>query len=200
MKKYKHFTVLMITAVLVLLFFLTSCKKKEEVILLEEQEEVLENTSKIDENTVAEAPKQALYVYICGAVVNPGVYEMKPGNRITDVLDKAGGFTKEACRNYVNLAKRIEDEEKIFIPRKDEIFDLSDELKKPLNQNSKKININTADVQELKELPGIGDSKAGAIIEHRQKYGKYKKIEDIMKISGIKEAMFYKIKDRISVD
>lgn len=202
MRKYECFTVVIITAFLVLMFFSLSCGKKDEEIFLHSQEEFSESNSKAEENMreITEASEETLYVYICGAVLNPGIYEMKPGNRIADVLDKAGGFTKEACKTYVNLAKRVADEEKIFIPKMDEISDLSDEIHYNENQGNKKINLNTADVKELKSLSGIGDSKANAIIEYRETHGKYNKIEDIMKISGIKEAMFQKIKDRISVN
>ncbi len=157
---------------------------------------------------------QKLAVYVCGAVESAGVYELPEGSRIVDAVDAAGGFAESADRSYVNLAARVTDGMRLQIPTMEEAsnnnpakeiesFDsvsvaattqvtggvISDGL----------ININTATKEELKILSGIGDSTADKIIRYREDNGGFKQIEDIMKVSGIKEKLFSKIRDKITV-
>ncbi len=157
---------------------------------------------------------QLLAVYVCGAVENAGVYELDEGSRIVDAVEAAGGFAEGADRTYVNLAARLSDGMNLLIPTMQEASD-SDLVKgiesfdsgsvADSSQNndtgtgSGLININTATKEELKSLSGIGDSTADKIIRYREDNGGFKKIEDIMKISGIKEKLFSKIRDNITV-
>ncbi len=138
-------------------------------------------------------------VYICGAVVSPGVYELPPGSRIVDAVDLAGGLCENAEENYVNLAEIPADGQKIFIPTFEEAQDLK-QLSQENSASHGKVNINTADKALLCSLPGIGDTRAADIIAYRQKHGGFKAIEDIMQVSGIKEGSFQKIKDLITVN
>ena len=130
------------------------------------------------------------------------------GERIVELVNLAGGFTEDAAPEYVNLARVIQDGEQIVIYTKDEVKELQLTLKqnsnpvdnqKDLDSSTKKININVASVEELCEIPGIGQTRAKQIIEYRETYGTFSCIEDIMNVQGIKEGMFSKIKSSISV-
>lgn len=137
-----------------------------------------------------------LYVYVCGQVNNPGVVMTELGARVYEAVELAGGFTEEADINAVNQAEMLTDGQQIYIPAigEDAAVDGSS-----LNGDNGLININTADAAKLMELPGVGQSRADSIIQYREENGKFNSIEDIMNISGIKEASFQKIKDLICV-
>ena len=147
-----------------------------------------------------------IYVYICGEVANPGVYELSEDSRIYEAVDAAGGFTENAARECVTLASKVSDGMQITIYNREEAASLLADSA-PVGENAGKsgtsgsglVNLNTATKEELMTLKGIGESKAEDIIRYREKSGGFKKIEDIMKISGIKENGFQKIKDSITV-
>ncbi len=165
--------------------------------------------------STAESGEESLIVYVCGAVSEPGVYELSSGSRINDAVNAAGGFSEEADTTYVNLAAQISDGAKLRIPTLEETEEvkgkgnvLSEELYScdetgldvdAKSDNSGLININSASEEELKTLPGIGDSIAARIVKYRQQNGKFNSIDDIMKISGIKDKLFSKIKEYITV-
>jgi len=164
-----------------------------------------ENTAETQEH-VENPAKNGVYVYICGEVANPGVYELSEDSRIYEAVDAAGGFTENAARESVNLASKVSDGMQITIYNKEEAASLpagSGAAGGSSGQNgtssSGLVNLNTATKEELMTLKGIGEAKAEDIIRYREKSGGFKKIEDIMKISGIKEAGFQKIKDDITV-
>ena len=145
------------------------------------------------------------YFYIKGEILNPGVYELELGKRIIDVVDLSGGFTSNAVTTNVNLSKKIYDEMVIIIPDKGNVceviqnFNNSKEEDNTMKQpNDGLVNINTASKEQLLNLTGVGESKADAIIEYR-KQNKFESIEDIMNIPGIKESLFNKIKDEITI-
>lgn len=144
-----------------------------------------------------------IFVHVCGYVKNPDVYELDNGARAIDAIKLAGGFLKDAKKDYINLAAILNDQDKLYIPSKKDISDgeiLSDNGNNMSTGSNKMININTANKDELMRLSGIGSSRADDIINYRQNNGRFKKIEDIMQVSGIKKAMFEKIKDEISVN
>ena len=171
---------------------------------------VAEDTSRQEEETRKEAADEYIgipeseeempvVVHICGAVVIPGVYELPAGSRIIDVVDMAGGLIENADGTYVNLAAVIGDGEQIFIPTVEEAV-IMKQVSKEAGESLGKVNINTADKALLCSLPGIGDTRASAIIAYRQEHGGFSAIEDIMQVSGIKESGFQKIKEMISVN
>lgn len=140
-------------------------------------------------------------VYVCGAVNNPGVYYLSPDSLKADALHMAGGLTPDAATYYVNLAETVASGEKIYFPYADEVADSVNVSQNDNGQdNSGKININTATKEELMTLPGIGESKACAIIRYREEYGPFQTIEDITNISGIKEGVYNNIRDYIIVN
>ena len=169
--------------------------KKEEAV--EESEAVVTTVmaEKTEESTTLEA---VIFVDIKGEVKKPGVYQMKVGDRVKDALDAAGGLTDEADSQKVNLAKRLEDQMAIVVPK---VGEEAEEI--PAGATSKeeakegKVNINTATVEELKTLKGVGEKKAEAIIEYRKKNGSFQTKEDLMKVRGIGKKLFESFQERI---
>ena len=134
------------------------------------------------------------------------MYELSEDSRIYEAVDAAGGFTENAARESVNLASKVSDGMQITIYNKEEAASLPAGSGSAVGNagqggtsGSGLVNLNTATKEELMTLKGIGEAKAEDIIRYREKSGGFKKIEDIMKISGIKEAGFQKIKDNITV-
>ena len=139
-------------------------------------------------------------VYISGEVKNTGVYYLKKDSRITDLINICGGLTEEADVSKINPAQKLNDSDKIIIPKK--VENLNTESIEDTNESDinvqEKININTATKDELTSLNGIGEATANKIINYRNK-NKFKEIEDIMNVPGIGEAKFNNIKDYICV-
>lgn len=179
----------------------------------------IEKTVTIEEN---------IRVYVCGAVKDAGVYTLAKDERVIEAVEAAGGFADDAGYEYLNLAAPLTDGQKVYVPTKKEVeeaFAADDGTAAAvvnISSNSPGIipggsggsgetdpdtsgamngmvNINTADASTLMTLPGIGRSKADKIIAYREQNGGFSRIEDIMKIGGIKEGLFGKIKDRICV-
>ncbi|MBO6240245.1 MAG: ComEA family DNA-binding protein [Butyrivibrio sp.] len=161
-----------------------------------------ENCSTGYDITTALPEQENVVVYVCGAVVCPGVYELPPSSRVGDAVDAAGGFAEGADETFVNLAAKAEDGTKLMIPTKDEVMNgIADEFSGAAAGSSGNglVNINTATKEELKTIPGIGEKVAGKIVDFRTQNGKFTCIEDIMKVSGIKDKLFSKIKEFITV-
>ena len=179
------------------------------------------STDRTELSDASSEKAKTLVVHICGAVSAPGVYELPAGSRIIDAVEAGGGFLPEADEACCNLAEEIVDGCQIYIMTKSESCADGKTEKKAGIQTSPDcdmqttdrnvrsnsapalenglVNLNTADVAALMTLPGIGESRAKAIISYREQQGAFAKIEDIMKISGIKQAAFSKIKDKITV-
>ena len=144
------------------------------------------------------------------AIKNPGNFKVKNGTTAAELVEAAGGFLPEACEEYVNQAEVLTDGKRLYIPTEDEVRDLSQAGKDTLteelllqpdretDQADGLVNINTASMEELCTLPGIGEEKARHIISYRESTGKFEQIEDIMKVEGIKEGLFGKIRDLIT--
>lgn len=137
---------------------------------------------------------EKILVHVCGAVEEPGVIEVDSRCRVVDAICLAGGMTAEADETYLNLAGRLTDGEKIYVPTREEVSQWTVE-----EQGNSTVNINTASVERLCELPGIGESKATDIIAYREKNGAFESTEDIMKVPGIKASLYEKIADKIRV-
>ncbi|AEM73297.1 helix-hairpin-helix domain-containing protein [Caldicellulosiruptor acetigenus] len=186
-----------------------SDKSTGEVVTIEAQEggnDVVNNESRKTAETYAQDSQQKCIVYVCGNVKNPGVYELLPGSRINDALILAGGALPGSDLNSINLAEKISDGQKIYIPKIGEVQSqgvLSSSTggtkQETISAGEGKININTATKEELKTLDRIGDKLAERIIEYRQKHGPFKSIEEIKNVNGIGEKIFESIKDSITV-
>lgn len=179
------------------------------------------STDRTELSDASSEEEKTLVVHICGAVSAPGVYELPAGSRIIDAVEAGGGFLPEAEEACCNLAEEIVDGCQIYIMTKSESCADGQTEKKAGIQTSPDsdmqttdrnvrsnsapalenglVNLNTADIAALMTLPGIGESRAKAIISYREQHGAFAQIEDIMKISGIKQAAFSKIKDKITV-
>lgn len=141
-----------------------------------------------------------LVVDVDGAVASPGVVEVPAGSRVADAIDAAGGLTEEADVSGVNRAAPLADGEKVYIPRAGEAVQAPGSSAASSEGTSEAlVNINTAGLSELDELPGIGPATAQAIIDEREANGPFTSIEDIMRVSGIGEKKFEKLADRICV-
>ncbi len=141
----------------------------------------------------------SVYVYICGEVKKPGVYTFDHDPRVVEVVDIAGGFSKKADKTSVNLAAQISDGSQVVIPEKGKATEGSVTGTDTGQDSSGLVDINTAGAEELKQIPGIGDAKAAAIVSFRSEHGRFSRIEDLMQITGIKEGIFNRIKDYIRV-
>ena len=133
-----------------------------------------------------------IYVYVCGAVNNPGVYCMPPDSRMFEAIEMAGGVREDAGTGHLELAREVVDGQRIYVPT-----NLEESLSVLENVTQGLININTATKEQLMMLPGIGEARADAIISYRNTKGGFNSIDELMNISGIKDAAFQKIKERI---
>lgn len=138
-----------------------------------------------------------IYVYVCGAVMEPGVVELAEGSRAEDALRAAGGFAEDAQTDYVNLAAKVSDGEKLYFPNTDQARTMAEEERA---EALGLVNINTADAATLCTLPGIGGARAQDIISYREEHGAFQSKEDIMKVPGIKTAAYGKLQDKITVE
>lgn len=166
----------------------------------EEQEEVLESVEGVKSNTI-NLNKNKIVAEIKGEVVKPDVYTLNEGSIIRDLIEAAGGLTPEADISNINRAKELSNHELIIIKNiNDEVSqeEVENEIQS-IEADDGKININTADINKLKEIPGIGDVKANSIIIYRESNGNFKSIEDLKNVDGIGEKTFEKIKNNIKI-
>lgn len=213
-----------ITTIVILLFFLTAggwyffqtgeTREKQEdgaelsgiySVAATEYPAVQQPEQNVPENENADFPE--LVVYVCGAVKTPGVYTLAAGSRLYEAVILAGGFSAEADPAYHNLARNITDGERIYILSCAETALLTTQQQVNGEEGAgsvtadanTSINLNTATAEQLMELPGIGEARAADILEYRARIGQFTAIEEIMNVSGIGEAMFERIKDKITV-
>ena len=180
---------------LFLLFFLSGCS-------LSPEGEVISTGQSDPEGTEAfygegDSQEDMIFVYVCGQVKHPGVYSFKAGSRVYEAIEAAGGFTKDANQESLNLAEALEDESKILVSSKTD--ENKGEKDKADGESDGKLNLNQASKEELMNLPGIGEKRAEAILKLRKQKGSFQKIEDLLEAEGIKEGIFQKIKDLIKV-
>lgn len=195
---------------------------KKEAILINDNEEIQtmnDISLQIESEQINHMPEQGesseeetyIYVHVCGAVKQAGVYQVLEGSRLNDVVECAGGFTKQAASAYINLAQRVVDGQQYIIPTLEEVKEknLWDDATsqtiassadiQPSSIEDGRVNLNTASKEELMTLPGVGEAKAEAIIAYREMVSPFQTIEDVMKVSGIKDGLFQKIKTKITV-
>lgn len=177
-----------------------------------------ENKEQKDDNSKEQIVNGGgIFVHIDGYINNPGVYEIKENDRIKTLIDKAGGFKEGYSIKNINLAAKLSDGDKIYIPSVSEEKVSEDNNNNNINssgkgqnvkndrnnvsvmKNNSKININTANISELKQITGIGESTANKIIDYRENVGKFKKIEDIKEVKGIGDAKYESLKNKITI-
>ena len=167
-----------------------------------------EITWEIEESSVSEeadmesakTPEEAdmICVYVGGAVSDSGVYLLPQGSRLYEAIEAAGGMTEGADPYYLNQAKVLEDAEQIIVLTTQEVQERKQQIQHE-EEEAGLVNINTADVTQLMQLNGIGQSRAEAIVAYREQCGRFKQIEDIQQVTGIKAGLYEKIKDKITV-
>ena len=206
---------IIIEILLVAMCFCCGCGDKDMIEFIEsdtanEQETTLDEAN-IDETAenIETNDSRPFVVYVTGEVKKPGVFEIAEDKRVIDAIDAAGGYTKEANISYLNLASPLSDGQMIYVPSNYEVENSDGNIEASNvaglggiqhdGGDNKLININTAGKEELMTLPGIGESKAEKIISYRETNGKFSSKEGIMEISGIKEGLYNKVKDRICV-
>ncbi|MDD6482875.1 MAG: helix-hairpin-helix domain-containing protein [Lachnospiraceae bacterium] len=193
--------------VLAMIGLLAGCGQETEVYLDSTQQDFVQETestgasdTEISDTETVGSENASILVYVCGEVNAPGVYELESGMRIGDAVSAAGGFTKAAGQEYWNLAEPLKDGQMLCIPTEEEARERKESYEETMESVSDgRININTADADKLTEIPGIGQTRAQAIIAYRTENGDFTCVEDIMKVSGIKNALFEKMKDFITV-
>ncbi|MCM1092029.1 MAG: helix-hairpin-helix domain-containing protein [Butyrivibrio sp.] len=142
------------------------------------------------------AAQNMIYVHVCGAVNSPGVVELPEGSRAQAALEAAGGFAEDAAEDAVNLAEVLRDGVQLYFPTKEESVAW---VAQQQEESEGLVNLNTAGVETLCTLPGIGEAKAKAIVAYREANGAFECVEDIMQVSGIKEGAYNQIKDLVVV-
>lgn len=140
-----------------------------------------------------------IYVDIGGQVKNPGVYTVKEGTRVFEVIEKAGGLTEDAFIEQINQAEAVTDGQKIVIPSSEDTQQSLMPQTASGKDSSGLVNINSADSQTLQEIPGVGPATAEKIIAYRTENGRFSSIEDLKNVSGIGDKTFEKMKDKITV-
>lgn len=205
-KQKKIIIIAGVVVVFIFMYYMTTINKSYEYT---DSNEIVED---LEEDVVEEVQeeKTEIIVHITGAVQSEGIVKIKEGDRIKDAIEAAGGLTIDANLQEVNLAYKLSDGQKVYIPKNTDteeeiivdngsgesvIIDTGNEV-----TSNAKVNINNAEEEQLKILPGIGEETARKIIEHRQLNGRYGSIEDIKNVSGIGDAKFESIKDYICVE
>lgn len=193
MRYRRKYQIRLWVAVLILLAGLTGCRKKTAVYDSAAEEIT---TEAAETETTGKEKAASIWVYVCGEVRDPGVYELPEGSRITDAVEAAGGMTGDAAETYLNLAETLSDGQKIEVPS----VEMAEALEEAAAQDtSGLVNLNRATEAELMTLSGIGESKAKEIVRYRESRGGFQKPEDLMNIPGIKEGVYNKIRDQITV-
>ncbi len=185
-----------------------SSVSEDDLHVGENETDTAKETPEEKKDTVsAEDAPGGIYVYICGKVASPGVYELPEGSRVKDAILAAGGMSEQAAKEYLNQAARLSDGQKVYVPSEEEAKEMEtsgiqqeggESLVSTAAEDGK-VNLNTAGIAELMSLSGIGESRAEAILAYRKEHGRFERIEDIQKIEGIKEGIYSRIKDRLTV-
>ena len=211
-EKIKEYKIIVICAVLGLAlggFFLlkpTSQTSVKETNLQAEIAAVSKDSSsekEVNKEEKEESPEQDLItVDVKGAVKSPGIYDLPVGSRVHDAVQKAGGLTDEADSKSLNLAQKVSDEALVYVPSKGEEATSQQTASgtTPSSSKEKKVNLNKASLEELKQVKGLGGKRAQDIIDHREANGKFKSVDELKKVSGIGAKTIEKLKDYVTVD
>lgn len=211
-EKIKEYKIIVICAVLGLAlgaFFLlkpTSQTPVKEKNLQAEVAAVSKDSSSEKEVKKEEKEESAeqdlITVDVKGAVKSPGIYDLPVGSRVHDAVQKAGGLTEEADSKSLNLAQKVSDEALVYVPTKGEEAASQQTASgtTPSTSKEKKINLNKASLEELKQVKGLGGKRAQDIIDHREANGRFKSVDELKKVSGIGAKTIEKLKDYVTVD
>ena len=177
------------------MLMLTGCEEKGLVASEGELQSYSSQEASSDSEEEESVEEEIIYVDVAGAVQNPGVYQLKQGDRVYQAIEMAGGFREDAEESAINQAAVLEDGQQITVLSTSQ---QQEQAEKAAEEGL--VNINTADEDTLCSLPGIGEAKAKSIIAYREKNGPFKSTEELTEVSGIKEGVFDKISDMICVN
>ena len=159
-----------------------------------------EKEEKSQKSETEEVEQDLITVDVKGAVKSPGIYDFPVGSRINDAVQKAGGLTDNADSKSINLAQRISDEALVYVPTKEEATSQETPSSASNSKGNKKVNLNKASLEELKQVKGLGAKRAQDIIDHRDSNGKFKSVDELKKVSGIGAKTIEKLKEYVTVD
>ena len=208
-EKIKEYKIIVICAILGLVlggFFLlkpvAQTPAKESNLQMEVAAISKDSTDeKEDNNQKEEVVEQDLItVDVKGAVKSPGIYDLPVGSRVNDAVQKAGGLIDNADSKSINLAQKISDEALVYVPTKEEAANQESYSNATGNKESKKVNLNKASLEELKQVKGLGAKRAQDIIDHRESNGKFKSVDELKKVSVIGAKTIEKLKEYVTVD
>lgn len=177
----------------------------DNIYVVSESEEINKDTNektkseevKYDQKT--NDNKKIVTIFVSGEVNNPGVVTIEADKRLSDAVEQLGGATVEADLNRINLAMKIEDEQHYIIPKKGDEIEVNNIEGSNTTSKESKININTASIEELDTLPGVGEATANKIVNYREENGNFNSIEEIKNVNGIGDKKYLDIKDKIMV-
>ncbi|MBM6947747.1 helix-hairpin-helix domain-containing protein [Mordavella massiliensis] len=182
---------------------LAGCRREAQTSGLQEvslEKEAPESGGQQEEEEAGALREGTVFVYVCGQVASPGVYELTEGARVYEALEAAGGALDGGYPESLNLAQEVQDGQKLYVPTQEEA--LAGGIPQeggPGGGAQAKVNLNTAGLEELMTLTGIGQTRAEAILAYREEQGQFRAPEDIMNVDGIKEGIYEKLKDEITV-
>ena len=207
-EKIKEYKIIVICTCLGLLvggFFLLKSAPPipvKETNLQAEVVAVSKDSSTEKEEKEEPVEKDLITVDVKGAVKAPGIYDLPVGSRVNDAVQKAGGLTEQADSKSLNLAQKVSDEALVYVPTKGEEAASQQTGSGVASSTSKekKVNLNKASLEELKQVKGLGGKRAQDIIDHREANGKFKSVDELKKVSGIGAKTIEKLKDYVTVD
>lgn len=206
-EKIKEYKIIVICTCLGLLvggFFLLKPAPQtpvQETNLQAEVTAVSKDSSTEKEEKEEPVEQDLITVDVKGAVKSPGIYDLPVGSRVNDAVQKAGGLTDQADSKSLNLAQKISDEALVYVPTKgEEASQQSGSGATSSTSKEKKVNLNKASLEELKQVKGLGGKRAQDIIDHREANGKFKSVDELKKVSGIGAKTIEKLKDYVTVD
>ena len=210
LEKYKKQLAILggiVAAVLIYLLFFDDSSHNATIETIDQMTIPAIEEPSANPDTEVETEQKPIMVDVKGAVKYPGVYSLSEEQRIVDAVEAAGGYTDDANPVLINHAQRLQDEMVIYVPKMGEepaevmerIIQAGPATGSGSGNTTGKININKAMEAELTQLPGIGPSKAGAIIQHRSEHGNFQVIDDLKKVTGIGDKTFEQLKDLIDV-
>lgn len=210
MKKIVIFSILLIVSVSLVLFK-ENVNIKDDVYVVSNSESNEKESTLVKNDSEAEVinnkdnitNEKEITVYISGEVVNPGIVSINKEKRLYDAVQELGGVTQDADLNKINLAIKLNDEQHYIIPKIGENIEVENEVEvlgETKSDENKKININVADIQELDDLPGVGEATANKIVKYREENNRFNSIEEIKNVNGIGDKKYEDIKDLICVE
>jgi len=200
----KKWILIGIASLIMVIIFLAVRLFSSNNMIVEETQNIMTSSTTLERTDVSSDRTDDMFVDIKGAVKNPGIYQVTGNMRVLNVVELAGGFLFEADDKQVNLSERVVDQMVIYIPKEGEkLEDLSvikaNEKSEQESSKSDLINLNTATIDELKTLNGIGEKKAESIIRYREEKGLFKTIDDLKNVDGIGEKTFENLKSSLTI-